>query len=129
MADAIVGHIGGQNQDALVAERTARAAVLHELTVIGEAAARVSSETKARHREVPWSEIVAFRNVVIHEYFGLSWPIIWVTATEEVPDLRGNLVHDAHTAVLMREHGVRDIFTRDTDFHRFPFLRVIDPFA
>jgi toxin-antitoxin system PIN domain toxin len=48
---------------------------------------------------------------------------------EEVPDLRGNLVHDAHTAVLMREHGVRDICTRDTDFHRFPFLRVIDPFA
>lgn len=43
------------------------------------------------------------------------------------PDLRGNLVHDAHTAVLMREHGVRTIYTRDTDFHRFPFLEVIDP--
>jgi hypothetical protein len=45
----------------------------------------------------------------------------------DVPALRGNLVHDAQTAILMREHGIRDIYTRDTDFHRFPFLTPIDP--
>lgn len=45
----------------------------------------------------------------------------------ELPDLRGNLIHDLHTAVLMREHGISQICTRDTDFHRFPFVRVIDP--
>lgn len=45
----------------------------------------------------------------------------------EVPHLNGNLLHDAHTAILMREHGIRRIYTRDSDFHRFPFLEVIDP--
>ena len=45
----------------------------------------------------------------------------------ELPDVRGNLVHDLHTAVLMREHGISRILTRDTDFHRFPFLDVVDP--
>lgn len=45
----------------------------------------------------------------------------------ELPDLAGNIVHDTTTAVLMREHGIRRIFTRDTDFHRFPFLEPIDP--
>ncbi len=45
----------------------------------------------------------------------------------ELPDVRGNMVHDLHTAVLMREHGVSRICTRDTDFHRFPFLTVVDP--
>jgi uncharacterized protein len=45
----------------------------------------------------------------------------------EVPGLAGNLWHDAETACLMREHGIRRIVTRDTDFHRFPFLEVIDP--
>jgi toxin-antitoxin system PIN domain toxin len=45
----------------------------------------------------------------------------------ELPHLAGNLVHDAHTAILMREHGVRRICTRDTDFNQFPFLEVIDP--
>ena len=45
----------------------------------------------------------------------------------ELPYLGGNLVHDAHIAVLMREHGIRRICTRDSDFHRFPFIEVIDP--
>ncbi len=45
----------------------------------------------------------------------------------EVPDLRGNLLHDAHTAALMREHGIRVIYTRDSDFHRFRSLEVRDP--
>jgi toxin-antitoxin system PIN domain toxin len=47
----------------------------------------------------------------------------------DTPGLRGNLVYDARTAILMREHGVRRIYTRDTDFHRFPFLEVLDPLA
>lgn len=46
---------------------------------------------------------------------------------EIAPSVQGNVLHDAHTAVLMREHGIRRIVTRDTDFHRFPGLEVIDP--
>ena len=45
----------------------------------------------------------------------------------ELPHLAGNLLHDAHTAILMREHGIRRICTRDTDFHQFAFLEVVDP--
>ena len=45
----------------------------------------------------------------------------------EIPEARGNLIHDLHTAVLMREHGVRHICTRDRDFGRFPFLEVVGP--
>ncbi len=45
----------------------------------------------------------------------------------ELPDLRGNIMHDTATAIVMREHGIRRIVTRDTDFHRFGFLEVWDP--
>jgi len=45
----------------------------------------------------------------------------------QLPGISGNLMHDAHTAILMQEHGVRRIYTRDTDFHRFPFLEPLDP--
>ncbi|HUH11508.1 MAG TPA: TA system VapC family ribonuclease toxin [Longimicrobiales bacterium] len=51
------------------------------------------------------------------------------TVLDEIPAVRGNLVHDFHTAVLMREHGVRTVYTRDADFHRFPSLEVVDPLA
>lgn len=39
----------------------------------------------------------------------------------------GNLWHDAHIVALMREHGIREIMTADTDFHKFPHLRVTNP--
>ena len=45
----------------------------------------------------------------------------------EFPEVSGNLMLDLHTAVLMRENGIREICTRDTDFYRFPFVTVIDP--
>ena len=48
---------------------------------------------------------------------------------EEIPGLAGNILHDAHIAILMREHGIRTIYTRDTAFHRFPFLEVVDPLS
>jgi toxin-antitoxin system PIN domain toxin len=47
----------------------------------------------------------------------------------ELPHVSGNLLHELHTAILMREHGIRRVYTRDTDFHRFPFLEPIDPAA
>ena len=43
--------------------------------------------------------------------------------------LAGNPVHDLHTAVLMREHGVSEIRTADADFHQFRFLTVVNPFV
>ena len=46
---------------------------------------------------------------------------------EEMPETRGSIMHDVHTAVLMREHGISRICSRDTDFYRFPFLTVVDP--
>lgn len=43
------------------------------------------------------------------------------------PRSKGNLIQDLHTAVLMREHGVTEIRTLDTDFHQFDFLEVVNP--
>jgi len=54
-------------------------------------------------------------------------PHVLADIVAEVPGLSGNIIHDTQTAVLMREHGIRRICTRDTDFHRFPFLEPIDP--
>lgn len=65
-----------------------KAAVLHELTVIGEAASRLPSEFKERQPLGTVVEGRGLRNFVVHEYFGLDWSIVWDTATVLVPDLR-----------------------------------------
>jgi hypothetical protein len=43
--------------------------------------------------------------------------------------VRGNLVPDAHLASLLKQHGVRTLYTRDSDFRKFAFLEIRDPFA
>lgn len=87
-ADRVDVHLGERDRDRFLANVTRQAAVLHELTVIGEAAARLSETLRRAHPETPWVKTVSFRNVVVHEYFGLNWEIVWDTATDLVPELR-----------------------------------------
>ena len=58
-------------------------------------------------------------------------PRFWETyrQTAKTVVARGNLVPDAHIAALLLEHGVNSILTNDTDFLKFPFLKVINPFG
>ena len=47
----------------------------------------------------------------------------------EMPTLRGADMHNVEIAALMRDRGIKTIYTRDTGFHRFRFLEPIDPIA
>ena len=38
-------------------------------------------------------DIISFRNFAVHEYFAVKWDIVWVTATQEVPELRQKIAH------------------------------------
>ena len=75
-------------------------AVLQKLTVIGEAASKLPKEFTKRFPEIPWADIVGFRNIAVHEYFAVRWDIAWVAASEEVPTLREQIeqiLHDEFT--------------------------------
>lgn len=87
-ADAIKRFLSGVDQDAFLQDEVLQSAVLQKMIVIGEAAARISDEYRERHPEVEWSDIVAFRNFVVHVYFSIKWHVVWKTATESVPELR-----------------------------------------
>ncbi len=87
-ADHVRNFLHGADLDGWMDDELLRSAVLQKLTVIGEAARGLDSEIKARHPQVPWSRIVAFRNVAVHEYFAVEWPAVWPVATREVPALR-----------------------------------------
>ena len=64
-----------------------RAAVERNLEIIGEAARRTSEELKQGHPEIPWREIIAQRNVLIHEYDDIDHKEIWQVATLYLPRL------------------------------------------
>jgi uncharacterized protein len=52
---------------------------------------------------------------------------LMASCRKEVPRLKGNLLHDFHTAVLMREHAAKEILTFDQDFKAFPWVKVSMP--
>jgi uncharacterized protein with HEPN domain len=87
-------------EDAWIEEQVRQSAVMHKLIIIGEAAARLSRAFRDRHAEIAWADIVGFRNYAIHEYFAISRPIVWVTATEDVPRLRTEIER-----ILAEEHA------------------------
>ncbi len=71
-----------------LANETLCFAIAQRLTVIGEAVARIAPEIMARHHSVPWPDIVGLRNILVHEYFGIHWPLVWQTAVDHAPVLR-----------------------------------------
>lgn len=67
-------------------------AVIHRLMIIGEAAQRVSSDVRAKQPDIPWRKIVDFRNVIIHEYSGVSLGRVWRILADDVPILKNQLL-------------------------------------
>jgi len=63
-------------------------AVVRNIEIIGEAAKNLPEEYKEKNSEIPWNEIVAMRNKVIHEYFGVSMSVLWQTIKVDLPKLK-----------------------------------------
>ena len=64
-------------------------AVVRELEIIGEAARNLSVPFVEKHPEIPWSRIRRMRNILIHEYFGVSLKVVWDTSHSNLPQLKG----------------------------------------
>jgi len=62
--------------------------LLHHLQIIGEAARGLSRTLRSKHPEVPWADVIAFRNLVVHEYFGIDLQEVWDTAVNDLPPLK-----------------------------------------
>jgi uncharacterized protein with HEPN domain len=64
-----------------------RFALVHAVTVLGEAASRVSAGTRAAHPDLAWPAIVGMRNRLVHAYFDIDTTMLWGTLAHSVPDL------------------------------------------
>ncbi|MGC9394644.1 MAG: DUF86 domain-containing protein [Anaerolineae bacterium] len=62
-------------------------AVMRPLEIIGEAAARISQETRDAHPEIPWAQIIGMRNRLAHEYFRVNLSVVWQTLQRDLVEL------------------------------------------
>lgn len=66
-------------------DRMRYSAVIREFEVIGEAVGKLPETLKTPYQDVPWREIQDFRNILIHEYFGVDLRIVWNTIKQDLP--------------------------------------------
>jgi uncharacterized protein with HEPN domain len=62
-------------------------AVMRPLEIIGEAARRVSQDTRDAYPDIPWDQMIGMRNRLIHEYFRVNLATVWETVQDELPPL------------------------------------------
>jgi uncharacterized protein with HEPN domain len=81
----IARYIEGRNLAEFSVDDRTLDAVCRCFGVIGEAAAHIPDEVVAAHPEIPWAEMRGMRNIVVHEYFGVTNETLWKTAVEDLP--------------------------------------------
>jgi uncharacterized protein with HEPN domain len=65
-----------------------RFATIKQIEIIGEACNALSDELKIQHPVIPWKSITGFRNISIHEYFGVNLHLVWEIAKNDLPGLK-----------------------------------------
>jgi uncharacterized protein with HEPN domain len=71
----------GQTRGDLDRDRMLQLSLTHLIEIIGEAANRVSRDGQARHGDIPWPDIIATRNRIVHGYDSVDYDIVWQIAT------------------------------------------------
>ena len=77
----------GIDKAAFLDDLKTQSSVLHQLTVMGEAAKRLSDQFRDQHPEIPWRLIAGMRDNLIHGYDIVDLEEVWRTAERDVPDL------------------------------------------
>ncbi len=88
---ALISSFSAPGKEAFFNDVMIQSAVLHRLALLGEACRGVSIELREAHPEIPWSQIIGFRNVVIHEYFGIDLELVWAIVAEHIATLGAQL--------------------------------------
>lgn len=94
MLDAIIEiqeFVNNTDYDEYLHDRKLKLALTRLIELIGEAANHVAEETKSRFSEVEWRVLTGILNVIVHEYFGIDYDIIWLVIQRDIPLLRFKL--------------------------------------
>ena len=88
----------GKTREDLDAEKVLGLALTRCLEIVGEAASRVTPETRAALRQVEWRKMRQMRNVLIHEYSSVDYDIVWQTVQQDLPGLIATIEEALGTA-------------------------------
>jgi uncharacterized protein with HEPN domain len=92
--ETIEARVADLDESGFVADEVVHDSVLYQLALLGEAANSVSAAVKERHPGIPWPQIAAFRNRIMHEYHSVDLQIVWQTIQQDLPELKSAMERD-----------------------------------
>ncbi|MGQ9627081.1 MAG: HepT-like ribonuclease domain-containing protein [Anaerolineae bacterium] len=84
----IEDYLKGVSEGQFLQNRLLQDGVVRQLEIIGEDSRNLSGEFQKEHPEVPWRQIIALRNRIIHAYFTVNLQIVWEVARDDLPSLK-----------------------------------------
>jgi uncharacterized protein with HEPN domain len=84
--------LGGRDQKAVEQDEMLAFALVRAIEVLGEAASKITPETRVQLPQIPWKIIVGMRNKIIHDYRTIDTAIVWKTVVEDLPPLIAELI-------------------------------------
>lgn len=66
-------------------------AVVRNLEIIGEAAKNIPEDLRKQYSIIPWKRVAGFRDIAIHDYFGVDLETVWKIATQGTPEIKPHL--------------------------------------
>jgi uncharacterized protein with HEPN domain len=88
----IQSFLDGVSEDEFYKNVEKQDAVLRRLEIIGEAVKHLPEEIREDHPDIPWRQIAGMRDIIIHEYFGVTLNMVWIVATDDILDLKTKVV-------------------------------------
>lgn len=82
-----VSYVEGVSKKAFLQDTQLQDSVIRRIEIIGEAARRVSPDTKVAYPLIPWNEMIGMRNLMIHDYDDVDLWIVWETVQRDLPHL------------------------------------------
>jgi uncharacterized protein with HEPN domain len=87
-AIAAIERYANRGKEAFEEDELIRVWIVYHLQVIGEAVNALPDGSLARYPDIPWRNIIDFRNLVVHEYFRVSLNIVWEIVVKELKPLK-----------------------------------------
>ncbi|MEW6027191.1 MAG: DUF86 domain-containing protein [Planctomycetota bacterium] len=87
-ARKIIEYAGNKSRKDLARNQMLTDAVARNLEIIGEAVKNIPADIKHKHQEIEWKKIAGLRDILVHEYFGIDYDVLWDIVRNKVPQLK-----------------------------------------
>jgi uncharacterized protein with HEPN domain len=82
-----MSYMNGVEMETFLRDTQLQDAVIRRIEIIGEAARRISLQTREAFPDVPWTALVGMRNLMVHDYDTVDMEIVWETVQKDLPRL------------------------------------------